>query len=437
MGRARDARVGSRARGVEGERAIEEGRDAARRMLRAMDIPRMMQLVRAEDWDAIEGARDRVRGVDLEALLPEYWQLEGWMQKIAFANLVQDQAHPALRAIMLDVLRAPRDRNGDVVELTKAVALGFVDEQYDTFMRFYEDRRALHAAVREVLEAHGMTEVDDGPRAAPRPIEPAPVPSDPAEALMHAAVYGDVEKARALLDAGLDPDLGRTQDTPLLAACVEAQEEVAVLLLERGASATATRVADQTALFWAAIHGLRTLAAKLVERGADVNRADRWGGVPLHEAAKGNHVELVRELIGWGASPRAAYSDDRSPVWFAVYHGRTEAALALLDAGLDVNEPVSGSTLLSLAAGENHPELVRALLARGADPNLRNEGGLSPGLTPLMVAAARSYPRIVRILLEAGADRDARAIGGRADGKRAIELARGRRADEVRAVLEA
>ena len=162
-----------------------------------------------------------------------------------------------------------------------------------------------------------------------------------------------------------------------------------------------------------------------------MNRADRWGGVPLHEAARGNHPELVRDLIGWGADPRAAYRDGRSAIWFATYYGRTEAALALLDAGLDVNEAVSGSTLLSLAAGENHPDLVRALLARGADPNLRNPGGLSP----MMVASSRGYPRIVRILVEAGADPEVRAVG-RSEGKRAIDLANGRRGDEVRAVLE-
>lgn len=401
-----------------------------------MSVPRLMELVRAEDWDGIEGARDRVRDVSLDELLPEYWRLEGWMQKVAFANLVQDQVHPALRPIMLDVLRAPRDRAGDVVELTKAIALGFVDEEHDTFNRYYEDRRALHAAVREVLAAHGMHEVDDGEPQAVDPT-PDPEPSDPAEALLHAVACGDVARARALLDAGLDPDLGRAQDTPLLVACVRGEEDVALLLVERGASVTATRVADQTALFWAAVHGLRSLATQLVARGADVNRADRWGGVPLHEAAKGNHVELVRDLIRWGADPRAAYHDGRSPVWFAAYSGRAEAVLALLDAGLDVNEPVSGSTLLSLAVGENHLALVRALLNRGADPNLRNPGGLSPGLTPMMVAARRGYPRIVRTLVDAGADREARAIGGRSDGKRAVDLAYGRRAEEVRAVLEA
>ena len=64
----------------------------------AMSVPRLMELVRAEDWDGIEGARDRVRDVSLDELLPEYWRLEGWMQKVAFANLVQDQVHPALRA---------------------------------------------------------------------------------------------------------------------------------------------------------------------------------------------------------------------------------------------------------------------------------------------------------------------------------------------------
>jgi len=51
-------------------------------------------------------------------------------------------------------------------------------------------------------------------------------------------------------------------------------------------------------------------------------------------------------------------------------------------------------TALMLACFYNRPEMVKALLARGADTNLRDKAGH----TPLMMAV--KYPRIVHMLLE-------------------------------------
>ena len=60
--------------------------------------------------------------------------------------------------------------------------------------------------------------------------------------------------------------------------------------------------------------------------------------------------------------------------------------------------------------------LVKALLARGADVNLKSE----IGITPLMTATVSSEPRIevVKLLLAAGADANARSK----DGETALSL---------------
>jgi ankyrin repeat protein len=60
----------------------------------------------------------------------------------------------------------------------------------------------------------------------------------------------------------------------------------------------------------------------------------------------------------------------------------------------------TGSALLA-AAGAGRAETVRALLAAGADPNVRAPG---TGLTALMVAAGRGHDGIVTLLVAAGAD---------------------------------
>ncbi|MEU9130353.1 hypothetical protein AB0D08_19990 [Kitasatospora sp. NPDC048540] len=118
-------------------------------------VERFRSLVRSLSWTEIEFARPEVRPGHVDALVEFYRTLDGWPQRIALVQLVQDQDHPALRPVMLDVLRAPIGADPENVELTKAAALRLIDSRYDTFMTFYEDRDALHAAVREVLEAHG------------------------------------------------------------------------------------------------------------------------------------------------------------------------------------------------------------------------------------------------------------------------------------------
>ncbi|MFI9825248.1 tetratricopeptide repeat protein [Streptomyces sp. NPDC052013] len=122
------------------------------------ELARFWHLVQSLSWDEIEFARPGVRSGHVEALVQLYWTLDNWPPRVALVQLVQDQNHPALKPIMLDILRAPVTPERDLVELTKAAALRLIDTRYDTFMKFYEDRAALHAAVRDVLEAHGLNE---------------------------------------------------------------------------------------------------------------------------------------------------------------------------------------------------------------------------------------------------------------------------------------
>ncbi len=395
-----------------------------------MDVDVLLALVLAADWDEIESARGSFDDDALVELLPAYWKLDTWTQKVAFVNLVQDHDHDRLHPIMLDILRAPLDDVGDSVELTKAIALGFMDEQYDRFMFYYENRDALHADVAEVLVAHGMQLAEQPSPPPPLPLSaPGAEPSDPDAALVTAAKRGDLDRVRVWLDSGAHVDARLSEDTPLLEACVAGHEAVARLLVARGANVSARRVSAQTPLWWAAVHGWIELSRELVARGAAVDQADIYGGTPLLQAAKA-HAELSRELIRLGADPRSAYRDGRTPAWFAANDGNTGAVIAMLDAGLGVDEPIAGATLLALACDQNHVALVREVIARGANVDLAPTTGHRAGKTPLMIAAERGFPALVQILLNAGADRD-RRFGG----QRAIDLATGRRADKIRALL--
>src|SRR5204863_2871768 len=100
----------------------------------------------------------------------------------------------------------------------------------------------------------------------------------------------------------------------------------------------------------------------------------------------------------------------------------TEAARAryeavaqlLLEAGADVNQHGAGRTPLHAAVQRAMPGIVRALLARGADPNARLEKNLPAvsrlgvpveiGATPFWLAAGYANVEIMRTLVAAGAD---------------------------------
>ena len=95
-----------------------------------------------------------------------------------------------------------------------------------------------------------------------------------------------------------------------------------------------------------------------------------------------------------------------------------DAIIELLDGPIgkrhvNYQSPHDGSTpLQALCWHHDRPDVIRALLARGADPGLRNKYGA----TALMNAANQAHEQSVDVLLEAGVDRIHAASRARAMG---------------------
>lgn len=84
--------------------------------------------------------------------------------------------------------------------------------------------------------------------------------------------------------------------------------------------------------------------------------------------------------------------------------GRAEELVSLIDQGIPVTLATpKGDSYLMLAAYNGHVDLVRELLARGADTEQLNQRGQ----TPLAGAVFKQYADIATVLLEAGADPEA------------------------------
>jgi ankyrin repeat protein len=417
-------------------------------------------ILEADDPEAIESARDDVRPQDILPLIAMYWELGNWSVRRALVELLQDQFHPDMAGMMLDFLRVPLSPGDERVELAQAVALGFIDEKYDRFMTYYQDRAQLAQAVNEALRRNGLAAEQS---AEPTPVPPARPTVDPTRSanqrLMDAADAGDLEAVKQALHAGANVNVtigGGDYDgcSALIMALMRRRFEVADYLIDHGADVNHKRPArysadttrGQTPLWWAANHGRLGLATKLLAQGAAPDTPDHHGATPLIQAASSGHLDMVRFLAASGADMQARIYDGRTAFNLAVTHGHTHVAEYLLSHGSDPNAGgSSGYTPLMVAAESNFYALAQLLIRQGADVNAVHPGlGIYVALrgwTPLVFAVRAGYVRLTKLLIQAGADVRYIVPGGRTyqgaplPARRMAEFAAGKRAESILKLL--
>ncbi|XP_064107897.1 serine/threonine-protein phosphatase 6 regulatory ankyrin repeat subunit B-like [Macrobrachium nipponense] len=137
--------------------------------------------------------------------------------------------------------------------------------------------------------------------------------------------------------------------------------DVITVLLESGFDVNCKNKKGNTMLHLAALKGHRELVQLLISKGANVNDKGNMGRTPIHRAVESNDVSIVQELIE--SAHDAAIDVER------------DAITVLLESGFDVNcKNKEGSTMLHLAAGNGHRELVQLLISKGAKVNDKDNG---------------------------------------------------------------
>lgn len=124
---------------------------------------------------------------------------------------------------------------------------------------------------------------------------------------------------------------------------------------------------------------------KLINEGADVNKQDRLGFMPLCEAAYVGSAQMVSTLLEAGAKINLCDARGRSPLHVAVYPGCSlEMVQLLIKSGANVNQKISNDTN---TAGETPAHLVffsdsysilTHLIRSGADLTIKNSRGETP-----------------------------------------------------------
>jgi ankyrin repeat protein len=134
---------------------------------------------------------------------------------------------------------------------------------------------------------------------------------------------------------------------------------------------------------------------RLLRAGADVN-ASRYGRTPLIAAIFHGHVQVVKELLEYGADTEARENGNGwTHLHFACFNGHLAVVIELLSpsngttttildkrksrGGADIDaKDYCGNTPLHYASLYNHVPIVKALLAAGADCRVANNDGQLP-----------------------------------------------------------
>ncbi len=146
---------------------------------------------------------------------------------------------------------------------------------------------------------------------------------------------GDLERVRALIDAGADLDAqGDNGETPLNTAILEGHKSVATLLIDRGGDIQARNKGGFTPLHAAAYVNAVEIAEQLLGKGADVNdQRNKAGVAPLSVASEQGHADVAKVLINHGAELESGERNGYTPLTRALWRGQKEVIALLQKSG--------------------------------------------------------------------------------------------------------
>ena len=220
---------------------------------------------------------------------------------------------------------------------------------------------------------------------------------------------------RWLLEHGADPNVGSYDhgETPLhRIAEIAPTTEVGTMFLEHGADPRAPRADGRLPYELAMRAGRDAMAELLRAHGGAVDPLRPIDAI-LAAFAHGDSGRVHALLAEHPELAAGIRAHEHDAVLRAIQNGNAETIAVLRDLGFDLAaESPSGGTALHWAAWHGRVEVVRALLAAGAQVNVRDR---TYGSSPIGWAAHGStncrsadddYAAIVDLLLDAGSERE-------------------------------
>src|SRR5579883_3141313 len=330
----------------------------------------------------------------------------------------------------LDALRVLLDHGADInakETLRGTTALMWAAEQGNT------------AAVKYLLQRGANFSLASNPDSKGNTAYLAPTQSDRSRSAQGAGGLGQGGFGRGRGRGGAQAGAGRAGRGPGRGQQPEAAPAGAAAAGDDGLGIDVVAAADQaaaefafgrtqntdggglTALVFAARQGHMDCVQALVEAGADVNQTTRYGWTPLLVATQNRHYQIGKYLLEHGANPNIANKGGWNPLYLATDNRNIEGGdypvrpadmdhleyiKLLIDHGADVNARVCGAkstpercvgdstetrTIFTMqwvredgatpfwrAAQSGDVELMKLLLAHGANPKIATAHNVTP-----------------------------------------------------------
>lgn len=193
-----------------------------------------------------------------------------------------------------------------------------------------------------------------------------------------------IELFKRLLQQKPILDTVNQQGNTALYLAIQAEEEMALLLLQAGANPNLAGGDDKTPLYLSIERDNQDLVKQLIKHGADVNQLNKQGQNPLFALVDaGTSTSMVEQLIAAGINLKSKDQQGNTIIQALSNSMSKDGALPrlklMLDEGGDSNVTNANlETPLHQAVLSHAPKTAQLLLAAGANPNAQDKDGATP-----------------------------------------------------------
>ncbi|KIE04702.1 hypothetical protein NF27_GI00070, partial [Candidatus Jidaibacter acanthamoeba] len=256
-------------------------------------------------------------------------------------------------------------------------------------------------------------------------------------ALHLAAIYGNTEIIKLLVDIGMDIDCetqytkkNKLKNTALHLAASHGRVQAFTVLIELGASITKEDIrgwsaiqyavksndkeitnlvtqlssfymsSEQPKLLLAAALGNNVIAVKqLLNNRCPINSLDKFGGNALHYAAYTNAHNVAALLMELGINLKATAGNGNTPLHESALNGSINVLKLLCEQQIELDaKNQEGKTALHLACEQGQYTAVVQLILAGADLYITDNKGMTPGQLTLL----KWHEKVIDLLLILG-----------------------------------